>query len=181
MLFSALITTTSRAAESGYNNRNERTPRNSIPYERVKHKRGRLGRERNAHDDNANTFRTTPVRFTGGNKERQQKAASGGASTTIKTSSDKLFLFSTVEIDGTTSSGYASEGEQYEYWKTVKDGTVAADRVKKLSNGGGSANTWWLRSPHVSSSSYFWYINSTGIVSIGSASSTDGVSFGFCV
>ena len=114
-------------------------------------------------------------------KSVNKKATSGGASTTIKTSSDKLFLFSEVEIDGTTSSGYASEGEQYEYWKTVKDGTVAADRVKKLSNGGGSASTWWLRSPSVSGSSSFRYVSSTGSVGTTGASNTYGVSFGFCV
>ena len=114
-------------------------------------------------------------------KSVNKKATSGGASTTIKTSSDKLFLFSEVEIDGTTSSGYASEGEQYEYWKTVKDGTVAADRVKKLSNGGGSANNWWLRSPSVGTSYTFRYITSTGVVSYNSANGTYGVSFGFCV
>lgn len=114
-------------------------------------------------------------------KSVNKKATSGGASTTIKTSSDKLFLFSEVEIDGTTSSGYASEGEQYEYWKTVKDGTVAADRVKKLSNGGGSATSWWLRSPNVDSSHTFRYISSTGTVYNNTANLTCGVSFGFCV
>lgn len=114
-------------------------------------------------------------------KSVNKKATSGGASTTIKTSSDKLFLFSEVEIDGTTSSGYASEGEQYEYWKTVKDGTVAADRVKKLSNGGGSADSWWLRSPNVSGSYGFRYITSTGYVNYFNAYYTYGVSFGFCV
>ena len=114
-------------------------------------------------------------------KSVNKKATSGGASTTIKTSSDKLFLFSEVEIDGTTSSGYASEGEQYEYWKTVKDGTVAADRVKKLSNGGGSAGYWWLRSPSVSDSINFPCIDSTGSVTGIGANHTDGVSVGFCV
>ena len=114
-------------------------------------------------------------------KSVNKKATSGGASTTIKTSSDKLFLFSEVEIDGTTSSGYASEGEQYEYWKTVKDGTVAADRVKKLSNGGGSAISWWLRSPYVSNSIALRCISSTGSVSYIIANYTYGVSFGFCV
>ena len=114
-------------------------------------------------------------------KSVNKKATSGGASTTIKTSSDKLFLFSEVEIDGTTSSGYASEGEQYEYWKTVKDGTVAADRVKKLSNGGGSADYWWLRSPSVSGSVAFRCIASAGGVGNYHAYNTYGVSFGFCV
>lgn len=114
-------------------------------------------------------------------KSVNKKATSGGVSTTIKTSSDKLFLFSEVEIDGTTSSGYASEGEQYEYWKSVKDGTVAADRVKKLSNGGGSAHGWWLRSPYVSNSLSFRYIDSSGNVISSGAYSAYGVSFGFCV
>lgn len=114
-------------------------------------------------------------------KQVNKKATAGGASTTITTSSDKLFLFSEVEIDGTTTAGYADEGEQYEYWKTIKDGTIAADRIKYLSNGGGSAFYWWLRSPNVSYSTYFRYINLTGIVDYSNASYTHGVSFGFCV
>lgn len=114
-------------------------------------------------------------------KQVNKKATAGGASTTITTSSDKLFLFSEVEIDGTTTAGYADEGEQYEYWKTIKDGTVAADRIKYLSNGGGSANNWWLRSPNVSYSSPFRFISSTGVASHYSASVAYGVSFGFCV
>lgn len=114
-------------------------------------------------------------------KQVNKKATAGNASTTITTSSDKLFLFSEVEIDGTTTAGYADEGEQYEYWKTVKDGTVAADRIKYLSNGGGSANAWWLRSPYVTSSTAFRCIISTGYVGNVSANFTYGVSFGFCV
>ena len=114
-------------------------------------------------------------------KNVDKKATAGSASTTITTSSDKLFLFSEVEIDGTTSSGYASEGEQYEYWKTVKDGKTSADRIKYLSNGGGSANIWWLRSPNGTGT--FRCIYPTGIVNgfTGGASSTCGVSFGFCI
>lgn len=114
-------------------------------------------------------------------KQVNKKATAGGASTSITTSADKLWLFAEVEIDGTTSAGYADEGEQYEYWKTVKDGTVADDRKKYLSNGSGSANLWWLRSPRVGSSAYFQCIGSVGIVNGDFANSTCGVSFGFCV
>lgn len=114
-------------------------------------------------------------------KQVNKKATAGGASASITTSADKLWLFAEVEIDGTTSAGYADEGEQYEYWKTVKDGTVADDRKKYLSNGSGSANGWWLRSPYVSSSYGFRYIYSTGFVDYGSSNGTYGVSFGFCV
>ena len=114
-------------------------------------------------------------------KQVNKKATAGGESTSITTSADKLWLFAEVEIDGTTSAGYADEGEQYEYWKTVKDGTVAADRKKYLSNGSGSAGIWWLRSPRVSNSNYFRCITSTGGVNYYGANNTYGVSFGFCV
>ena len=114
-------------------------------------------------------------------KSVNKKATSGSASTTITTSSDKLFLFSEVEIDGTTSSWYVSEGEQYEYWKTVKNGKTSADRIKYSSNGGGSADWWWLRSPHDSGSAAFRYIHSLGSVYSENARNSFGVSFGFCV
>ena len=114
-------------------------------------------------------------------KQVNKKATAGGASTSITTSADKLWLFAEVEIDGTTSAGYADEGEQYEYWKTVKDGTVADDRKKYLSNGSVSASSWWLRSPSVGNSSYFRCILSAGNVNFNVAHITYGVSFGFCV
>lgn len=114
-------------------------------------------------------------------KQVNKKATAGGASTSITTSADKLWLFAEVEVDGTTSEGYVDEGEQYEYWKTVKDGTVAADRIKYLSNGSGSADYWWLRSSSVSLTTRFRNFSSTGIDKSSSASSTGGVSFGFCV
>lgn len=114
-------------------------------------------------------------------KQVSKKATSGQQSTEITISSDKLFLFSEVEIDGTTTAGYADEGEQYEYWKTIKDGTMSANRVKRLSNGDGSAGSWWLRSPYVSGNLNFRYIYSTGVIDYTIASTPFGVSFGFCV
>ena len=114
-------------------------------------------------------------------KQVNKKATAGSQSTSITTSADKLWLLARVEVDGTTLAGYADEGEQYEYWKTIKDGTVDADSIKYLSNGGGSANGWLLRSPYVNGSSQFQYIHSTGFVTSYVAIHTSGVSFGFCV
>lgn len=114
-------------------------------------------------------------------KQVNKKATAGGASTSITTSADKLWLLAEVEVDGTTSAGYADEGEQYEYWKTVKDGTVAADRIKYLSNGSGSVSNWWMRSPYLSSTTNFRYFNSTGSASSYYAGAAHGVSFGFCI
>jgi len=111
-------------------------------------------------------------------KAVDKKATAGAQSTTITTSSDKLWLFSEKEIDDTTSSGYADEGVQYEYWRTVKDGKVNADRVKTRN---GSANGWWLRSPHVSYANPFRYVYIYGSVNTNGASVAVGVCFGFCV
>ena len=94
------------------------------------------------------------------------------------TSSDKLWLFSEVEIDNTTTATYSSEGVQYDYWKIIKDGTVAANRIKKRN---GSASAWWLRSPFVIMTSNFRYVYSSGSVSADTASYSYGVSFGFCI
>lgn len=114
-------------------------------------------------------------------KQVNKLASAGSSSATITTSADKLFLFSEVEIDATTTAVYAQEGVQYEYWQTIKDGKISADRIKYLSNGGGSAYTWWLRSPYAGNSSLFRYILSSGDVGNSVASIAYGVSFGFCV
>ena len=114
-------------------------------------------------------------------KQVNKKATEGGTSTSIRTSSDKLWLLAEVEVDGTTKAGYVDEGEQYEYWKTVKDGTVRADRIKYLSNGSGSANGWWLRSPSIPFTTNFRPISTQGGLDSNDANYNYGVCFGFCI
>ena len=107
-------------------------------------------------------------------KRVDKKTRDGQGSTSITTTSDKLFIFSQVEIAGTGPS----EGEQYKYWETVKDGTVDANRIKNLSNGSGAANAWWLRTMNVD---IFYYVGTTGNISSQYATNNSGVCFGFCV
>lgn len=131
-------------------------------------------------------------------KQVNKKATAGSQSTTITTSVDKLFLFALAELASKTglenstsaqikdnAATYEQEGTQYEYFKnTVGDADIYKDcpaLVKKLSNGGGSANHWWLRSPILSVSTRFWYVLPSGEVYASDASKTYGVSFGFCV
>ena len=131
-------------------------------------------------------------------KQVNKKATAGSQSTTITTSADKLFLFALAELASKTglenSTGtsiknnaatYEQEGTQYEYFKnTVGDADIykaCPALVKKLSNGGGSARAWWLRSPSLSVSALFWCVTSSGGVGYSGASSSCGVSFGFCV
>lgn len=109
-------------------------------------------------------------------KEVLKTPLSGGTSTEVVYSIDKLFLFARVDIDGTTENGYASEGTQYEYWQTHN---TNADRIKKI-KGVGSAKYWWLRSTDFTTLKIYC-ISTTGAVTTATSSNDYGFCFGFCV
>ena len=96
-------------------------------------------------------------------------------------------MLSEVEVNGTTATTYADEGEQYAYFKRnggyVQYGNDGyyPNGIKALSNGDGVSYIWWLRSPNVTGTYNFRCVYYDGNVSIASASITCGVSFGFCV
>lgn len=108
-------------------------------------------------------------------KSVNKKTSAGSQSSTINTNSMKLFLFSEIEIFGSTTYSKAGEGSQYSYFAT------AANRIKYLSNGSGSASWWWERSPSGSSSNSFCDVNGSGNASYIYANNPGGVCFGFCV
>lgn len=137
-------------------------------------------------------------------KAVNKKATNGGGSssapaTTIVTSSDKLWLpaygeivsTSAIENSGASSiknnaTAFKNEGTQYEYYKNLIGdndpySTAQSALIKKLSNGEGSASYWWLRSPHVTIATFFWYVTDVGKANNYYASSAYGVAFGFCV
>ena len=105
-----------------------------------------------------------------------KKTTVGGGSTSITTSQDKLWLYSQVELDGTA---YIDGGTQYEYWQSHN---TNSDRIKKLNNGTGSANIYWLRSPAARGSTGFRGIASDGYVNGDyDASYLHGLCFCFCI
>ena len=112
-----------------------------------------------------------PTEVQNGIREVSKKASVGGASSTIETVSDKLFLLSEIEIFGATTYSAAGEGTQYDYYK------AGNSKVKKWS---GSAAIWWERSPYASGSTYFCLVDSSGDANDYSASLASGVAFGFC-
>lgn len=133
-------------------------------------------------------------------KSVNKLTSAGGRSTTIITSSDKLWLpalaeiFSKTSITGSSNSNistnatvYQAEGEQYAYYKNLigdNDGGTAknAALIKYLSNGTGDASDYWLRSPYIVDQESFHVIYSTGIPFYRTANFTKyGVSFGFCI
>lgn len=119
-------------------------------------------------------------------KSVNKKASAGNQSTDIITSSDKLWLLSEVEIDGTENEVYKDEGYQYEYWRVVKDGTSSEGRIKYLSDGTGTVRGWWLRTAMLNKETSFAYVGNNGILYVSDSAVSnqtyrDGVSFGFCV
>ncbi len=101
---------------------------------------------------------------------------SGNQATTTTTTSDELWLFSAKEVGlYTTTAGYSSEGETYPLFVDNDS------RIKKLSNGTGSADYWWTRSPHTGSATYFVCVNTSGAAGSTGASGSYGVCFGLCV
>ena len=112
-----------------------------------------------------------PTEVQNGIREVSKKASVGGASSTIETVSDKLFLLSEVEIFGSTSYSAEGEGTQYDYYK------AGNSKVKKRN---GSAAPWWERSPPASYSASFCLVYSNGSANDFNASIARGVAFGFC-
>lgn len=108
-------------------------------------------------------------------KSVNKKTSVGNKSTAINTDAMKLFLFSEIEIFGSTAYSAAGEGSQYSYFATV------ANRKKTLSNGSGSAYHWWERSPDPGRIQAFCYVHRDGTCISQYATIRYGVCFAFCV
>lgn len=103
---------------------------------------------------------------------KKKSGTGGGSSSGTQQTNDDLFLLSEIEIFGTTTYSVAGEGTQYEWYK------AGNTKVKKVN---GSANSWWERSPYSGITYYFCNVGSNGDANDYYASSSFGVSFGFCV
>lgn len=95
-----------------------------------------------------------------------KKTTAGGASATIDTTQDTLFLLSEIEVQGTRTHSYAGEGTQYEYYKT------ASNRTKN--------RAWYLRSPRVNSNTCFCRTGWDGEADWSVASNEDGITAAWC-
>lgn len=134
-------------------------------------------------------------------KPVSKKALMGGdssAALSVQSSTDSCWLLAVAEIVSATSlensswsmlktyaSAYEAEGTQYALFKNlIGDADIynaQSALIKKLSNGGGSADHWWLRSAPPADSATFHSVSARGAVVYGGASHSDGVCFGFCV
>lgn len=103
---------------------------------------------------------------------KKKSGTGGGSSSGTQQTNDDLFLLSEIEIFGTTTYSVAGEGTQYEWYK------AGNSRIKKVN---GSADYWWERSPYSGNTNSFCSVISYGNAYINAASTSIGVSFGFCV
>ena len=131
---------------------------------------------------NSNVFNALPRQWRAMIKTVQVLASAGGTSATIKTSEDKLFLFSRAEVGFDVSAvPYTNEVDAGAEKKTFELFTDNNSRIKKTYNNTGSAGIWWLRSPDASNSTYFCNVYNNGNSSSNSASNGNSISFGFCI
>ena len=112
-----------------------------------------------------------PTEVQNGIREVNKLTSAGSQSSTISTTSDKLFLLSEIEIFGRVSYSKSGEGAQYDYYKEGKS------RVK---NYNGRANNWWERSPSSGDSTYFCIVNTNGGTGFDLANYEHCVAFAFC-
>lgn len=105
----------------------------------------------------------------------------GNNTTNGKWSGHKLWLPLTFEMFGESSYSPATEhttgnARQYPIF------TGNASRIKKMNNGGGSAQWYWLASPNATYATYFCYVTDDGSsYYYADASNSTGVCFGLCV
>jgi hypothetical protein len=109
-------------------------------------------------------------------------SSKGNSSSEIVCSEDKLFLFSASELGYTvTTTPYVQEIEEGAETIVLPIFTDNASRVKKRFNGTGSADNWWLRSPHSSLRNSVHSVQSTGVIAQITTHSSYAISFGFCI
>ena len=104
----------------------------------------------------------------------------GNDTTNGKWSGHKLWLPLTFEMFGESNYPPATErttgnARQYPIF------TDNASRIKKMNNGGGSAQWYWLASPYAAYATYFCAVSGDGSSNYSSASNSYGVCFGLCV
>ena len=127
----------------------------------------------NNEDDANSIYNQLPEDLRSVIKTVSKKTSEGNMSTEIITSEDKLFLFSEVEIFGTTTRSASGEGEQYQYY------TNGGSKIKSYLSG--SSDYWWERSPIVNYTNGFCSVSYGGYANNYGANSTLGVVFGLSI
>jgi len=111
-----------------------------------------------------------PTEVQNGIKEVNKLTSAGGASSTINTTADKLFLLSEIEIYGRVIWSKSGEGTQYGYYKAGNS---------TVKNYNGSAKYWSERSPYKDNAMFFCGVQTHGGEGY-LPGGADYVAFAFC-
>ena len=131
---------------------------------------------------NESIFPALPQQWRAMIKTVETLSSIGNTSAEIATSEDNLFLFSQAEVGfNATVVPYKNEVDADAEEVTFSIFTDNNSRIKKTYNGEGSASHWWLRSPGSSHSTYFCSVHTNGNSYNYTASTANGVAFGFCI
>ena len=118
-------------------------------------------------------------------KSVEVRSSAGETKADILTSNDRLFLLSAAEVGIHTETPYCDEVDELAKEQTFSVFTDNASRVKKFYNGGGTADKWWLRSPHASSDTGFCLLQGSGAhetaAAYMSANYAQGISWACCM
>ena len=109
-------------------------------------------------------------------KSVNKLTSAGSQSSTINTTSDKVFLLSEIEIFGSITYSFSGEGTQYTYYKTQSN----RYKMPKWNSSRGS-QYWWERSPYRSGSGGFCRVGVDGYVDRDSAGNAYGLAPCFCI
>ena len=106
-------------------------------------------------------------------KNVDKKVSAGNSSTSLLTTSCKLFLLSGEEV-GLTTGIVVGEGTQY---------PIFTDNNSRIKRGNGSsARIWWLRSPHNANATQYRAVSTSGTSAVYNASTaTNSICFAFCI
>ena len=110
-------------------------------------------------------------------KEVNKKTSAGNQSTTINTTTDKIFLLSEIEVFGSITYSVAGEGNQYQYYKNA----VANSCKNPKWSSPASSSIWYERSSFNSSNSSFCVTNALGNANWTTAQSILGIAPCFCL
>lgn len=112
-----------------------------------------------------------PTEIQNGIREVTKLASAGNKTTTINTTTDKLFLLSEIEIFGSTTYSAEGEGTQYDYYKAGNT---------KVKGPSGSAEIWWERSSVRNAANAFCSVTKAGQANRTVAAYNCAVAFAFC-
>lgn len=124
-----------------------------------------------------NILKSMPSNLQSAIKEVTTYVSLGGVSSSAnngRPSTDKVFLPGLTEV----YNGWSSQNQTEKNQKLFPIFTDDNSRIKKQSNGSGSAIWWWTRSPYYNNSSNFCNVNNTGNANNNNnASNSNGVCF----